>query len=284
MNNALQTISPSSETGLATTLNGLEEAVYAAANRNLDAALASSPADTGLTQLERTAIVEVEALKLTNGIDLTALLLRGRILAKIRNQNLLNVHPEHYVSLADMANANALGISSTELSNTDALCNIIFPYLENNGFSVTEVWHDIGKSKFFELVPILSAVITGEMPGRGETREAVLNILQGHGGEVSDDGNVEVTEAVRNNAVADLIEMGSLPVREMRRQLRPRGTADIPAVILQQGDMYYAAMQMTEDQLVMFRRLTHEHLNETIIPENPEIEPQVTSIRRMIGA
>src|SRR5512141_2736311 len=131
-NTALQTSSPSSETGLSRTLNGLEEAVYAAANRNLEAVIATSPADTGMTMLERAAIVEVEALKLTNGIDLTALLLRGRILAKIRTQNLLNVHPEHYVSLADMASANALGISSTELSNTDALCNVIFPYLVSN--------------------------------------------------------------------------------------------------------------------------------------------------------
>ena len=277
-------IAPSSETGLAATLNSLQESIYAAAERNLRASLVGSPANYTPTTLERAAIIEIEALKLTNGIDLAALLIRGRILKKIREQNLMNVHPEHYTTLAEMASAQ--GISSAEMSNTDTLCNVIFPYLEENGISVAEMWHEVGKAKFFELVPVLSAVITGQLPGRGATREAVLAVLNDQGGEVSGDGNsVSVSDAVRGNAVSRLLQIGStLPVREMRRQLRPEGTADIPMVIVRDGDMYYGVMAMDEDQRTMFHRINGTHINETTVSSSPEIQPQVDLIRRMIGA
>jgi len=113
MDNSLVIIAPSSDTNLALALNGIQATIYQAAERNLDAALAGSPSPTRLTMLERSAIIEIEALKLTNGIDLAALLIRGRILRKIREQNLLNVHPEHFSTLAEMASAQ--GISSAEL-------------------------------------------------------------------------------------------------------------------------------------------------------------------------
>jgi len=281
---ALQ-IAPSSEAGLSIALNSMQDAIYAAAERNLDAALSFSPAEAGLTQLERTAIIEIEALKLTNGIDLSALLIRGRILKRIRENNLMNVHPEHYTTLAEMAKAQ--GISSAELSYTDTLCNVIFPFLEANNISVAETWHEIGKSKFCEIAPIMASVITGQLPGRGATRDAVLSVLSEEAGEeVTAEGNtINIEEAIRTNAVSNLVQIGGeMPVREMRRRLRPNGTADIPTIIIHQGAMYYGLVAMDEDQKTMFYRMNERHINDTLIEATAENAAQVDLIRRMIGA
>jgi hypothetical protein len=243
--NALAIIHPSSDVILSDALNGLQQQLYEAAERDMAETISQSPAPIHLTQLEHMAIIEIEALKLVSGLDLAAILLRGRILSKIREQNFLNVHPEHYSTLAEMANCQ--GISSTELSNVETCCSVIFPYMEENGLNVSRIWHDIGKAKFFELVPVLSAVITGTMPGRGATRDAVEAILNGSTEAL---GNAS-TEDVRAHAVDRLIEIGStLPTREMRRQLRPDGTADIPAVFIRSGDATYAVLSMDADQVI----------------------------------
>ena len=64
MTNNQITIQPSYEAGLSVELNGLQNSIYAAAERNLNASLAGDPtAGASLTQLERTALIEVEALK-----------------------------------------------------------------------------------------------------------------------------------------------------------------------------------------------------------------------------
>jgi hypothetical protein len=277
----------SSEAGLATALSSLEASIYAAAARNLEAAIAASPVPVELTVLERTSVLEVEALKLTNSIDYAALRIRGRIIHRLREQNLATVHPEHYARVEDAA--RDVGISSTEVSYIEQLCGTIFPWMEANGMNVSEVWHDVGKAKFFDMAPILAAVISGTLPGRGSTREAVLDILneQSFDAEapVVDGNTISISDAVRNNAVNRLIEIGStLPSREARRTLRPSATPDITTILIRQGEMYYGLMEMDEDQKNMFMRLNNQHINESVVDARPELEPQIGMIRTMLGA
>jgi hypothetical protein len=274
------TVAPSTETGLATNLLGLESSIYAAAKRNLDTALEEQDGNMPTT-LERTAIIEVEALKLVGGLDLAAILLRGKILAKIRTQNLLNIHPGHYDTQAQMAVDQ--GISAAELSYIQTLYDIVFPWLEENGMSVATIWHEIGKSKFFELTPIMSAVISGEMPGRGTTLDAVMALTADATTALTVDGVAPTEDDVRSRVMNRLIEIGStLPVMEVRRAVRPTHTPDINATIVHQGEQFYLVAQMTEDQRVMFRRLSGTHVD--FVEVNGDTIPnEVGVLRRMIG-
>jgi hypothetical protein len=287
--NTAITIAPSSEAGLAANLNSIETNIYQAARRNLQQSIDEAAAQgqmISLTNLEQEAIVQVEALKLVGGLDLAALLTRGRILARIREQNLLNIHPEHYTTLAQMAAAQ--GISSTELSNTETLTSIVFPYLEANGISVTETWHNIGKSKFFELVPVMSAIISGHVPARGTTHDAVEALQTQARQALHIDGRRTPTEEevgqIRAHAVSHLIELGStIPVMELRRHIRPDGTTDLPTVIIHDGNDYLILQRADEDQIRMWHRLNDAHAAIEQGIADSSNSRTVAQLRRLLG-
>ena len=172
MSNAVQVLS-SDNAVLATTLDNLEASVTGAARAAVDREILNS--GEAYTELETRAMTIVEALKLTNHVELASLRLRGRYIHIIREEGLNGVHPGGYATLDAMAEDQ--GISAGELSNTITLCDVVFPFLEANNVSVAEIWNSVRKSTFREMAPALSALITGNMPNTASALAAVQSLL-----------------------------------------------------------------------------------------------------------
>ena len=159
METAITTIAPSTDLSLSTTFMGLQNAIEATAQRNVDQATAGE----SYTAIERRSMLICEELHLVNGMDLAAVVLRGNLIRQIRDEALYSVHPEGFQNIEQMA--ASIGISQSELSNIIDLTDTIFPYLtETLHMNIALVWEDIGKSNMREMVPVLKGIITGQDP------------------------------------------------------------------------------------------------------------------------
>lgn len=164
---------PSLNSILATALTGLEAQLQRAAECNIRAM--ANDGD-GFTQAELRAMKTIEELKLVNGLDLAAVLLRGKLIRQIEEEALWTIHPERYDTFEQMARAQ--GISPSELSNVRDLCFTIFPYFEETlGVPVAQIWENIGKSNMRELVPVLKSIITGQPSNSASVNRSVDRIL-----------------------------------------------------------------------------------------------------------
>jgi hypothetical protein len=105
------------------------------------------------SDLNMRAMVVTEALRLTSGLDLTTVLTRGALIKQIEDEGLVGVHPNGYANLTQLARENGIA-SVAELSDIRALCEVIFPYIQNVlGWDLNDTWEKVGKSNFRELVP-----------------------------------------------------------------------------------------------------------------------------------
>jgi hypothetical protein len=222
------------------------------------------------TALEKRAMVQVRKLSMLNGFDLATILERGQTLHTIDQEGLVGVFPGDYTSLEMIA--GDVGISVAELSDTRALCDVIFPWLEaNSGKAVAEWWDQVGKSKFREMVPVLRALISGAATtDRASVREAVENILNSVQATAQAAGQepLSVDEA-RFQGVLNVLEAGRLPVREMRQQIRPNRTPNIPGVRFTNPDgINFVVLKITPDQQLMLTRLLGTHVDMVSVPAN----------------
>jgi hypothetical protein len=257
-------IAPTTNADMAAVLGGMHDGLMRAAHR----AAAVLTDGQQYTVIEKKAIEAVEALRLLNGWDLAALLERGRILKEIEDKGYASVFPGDFQNTEQIA--KSVGISSAEVSDTRALCEIIFPWIEaNTGKSVSEWWEEVGKSKFREMVPVLKVLITGEgTSGRDSVAQSVTQLLDNVQASATAAGEGELeTEELHARAVAQVLEFGSLPVREMRQQIRPVRTANIPAVRINRGEDAYVVLKADSQQLVMLNRLLGTHVDVTPLSE-----------------
>jgi hypothetical protein len=244
---------------LSTALMGLERQFENAARSNLCQAIQDEP---GYTEMEKLAMTKMEELKLINGMDLAAIMLRGKLIQQIENDTLYSVHPTRYNTMEEAA--SACGISLTQYSNTRTMYEVVFPYMENVlGVDIARFWEEIGKSNMNELLPMLRALATGQPPEHGSTRENYDNILNDTAAtlriqaEANPDQAEEVTEEnLRRHAFNDLLNLGSsgIPVRELRQHIRRTSTQAVEATILTQGDHRYVLAEMDNDQWTAFTR------------------------------
>lgn len=260
----------SQNTGLSNSLGGIENAVMRAAHENVALML---PEGSDYGALEIQSIEIIEALKLTHGLDLAAVILRGKLIHKFEEGGFAGVYPGESTDLQTIARLN--GISITDLSNTRTLYDVVFPWIEVNlpGSSVAEMWTKIGKSGFVELLPVLRALITGEATGSETVRASVDSLLNNaYVSAVNSDTPLPVDETeqaafLRTSAIVRLFDLGeTLPVREVRRIIRPVHTPDIATIIIDNGDTKYAVMKLTVDQNTMLSRLIGTHLTQTEVP------------------
>ena len=121
------TYQPSQNLQLAGILNNLEQQLENAARQNLDVVLQDND---DYTDVEKMSMIKIEQLKLVNGMDLAALLMRGKLLSQIRDMALWSTHPNDYPTLEAMA--TEIGITTSEMKDIETLTLVIFPYLENN--------------------------------------------------------------------------------------------------------------------------------------------------------
>ena len=253
--------------------------------------------------LEVRAMTMVEALRLTSGFDLTAIMTRGQLIQQIEQESLVSVHPGRYSTLTAMAQEQ--GISVGELSDTRALYGTIFPYVENVvGLSVAQLWGSIGKSVFREMVPNLMSLITGEQPAHTSVRESVITLIENATNSLVAEGQIEQGELsqeqeeqrmsqIRRRAVNDLLTLGSTSTsRQVRATLRPTRTQPLSAVMmapfsdegLLEGEGYAVMKFSGQDQLDMVRRLMGSHLVSTTINTNSEQAVEYTEkFRRLFG-
>lgn len=269
METAITTVRASTSITMNDSLSGMRQSLQNAAQQNLDAFLAEV-GDEDYTAMERRAMLVGEQLKLVSGLDLGAIYFRGELIKQIREEALHTVHPERFQTAEQMA--ATMGISATELSYIESFYNIIFPWMESHGLNVATVWEEVGKAKFKEMNPVLKALITGEMPGRGSTLNAVETLLGDVAATAAASGEEMDDEEIREQAAVNLIEAGGqMTVREMQRHLRPEQTESITFSTLSRGGRRIIMAEVNEDQFTMFQNKMRNYsdLVNIWLPEEP---------------
>lgn len=239
---------------LSTALLGLEEALERAAAANV------AQAGDGFTDLEKRSMLLVEKLHLINGMDLAAVLLRGKMIKEIRAESAWANHPSGYSTLEEMAAAQ--GISISELSNTIDLTESIFPYIENQlGLPVAQLWEQIGKSNFRDLVPILKAIIGGTENSRESVAASVNNLYNDIAATAASAGRAMSNDEIRREAIGQLLEAGQLPNRELRQRIRPDRTSSIQASLIRYRGRTVLLAEIDEDQRTLVSRRLHGYMD-----------------------
>ena len=176
-------------------------------------------ADYEVTDSAKFAIVRLEQLKITRGDTIEEIHLRRRLFREIETHSLWTEHPNEFESM--IAAIEAQGVSQSEYSNICDLCDIIFPYLENNDHNIQRLWENIGKSKFRELTPFLKRAINNE-PSRSYRVE---QIFQNEIKKVTSTHHAQehpiTEEETRQMLIEHFLDLGHLSVREFRKHLHP---------------------------------------------------------------
>jgi hypothetical protein len=269
---AITQFQPSENTGLARTLWSLEENMKAAARQNVMAAISAPGSNPeAFSDLQIEAMVQTEALRLVNGMDLATILLRGKILKDIEDRALFSVHPNQYRDLSHLAQEQ--GISVSELSDIRTMTWVIFPWIENTlQVPVAQIWETIGKAKFRMMCPVLKALITGEEPDTATARQNYERILDTAAIEMREAGEEPTEEAVRNRAARSLIDTaGQVPTRELQEHIRDGNpTPALNPVIVKVSGRAYMLSEINEEQMLVARRKLGRHMADPITVDLPE--------------
>lgn len=254
---AIENFIPSSSMQLSSALLGIENALEAAARYNVE------QAGDDFLDAEKEAMTVIEELRLINGMDLAAVLLRGKLLRRIEETSMWSYHPARYGSLEEMANDQ--GISVSNLSNIRDLTFVIFPWMASKGMSIPEKWEQIGISKFRELIPVLKVMITGQPSATQSVQGSVDAILNDTAATLrAANPNREISEEeIRDTAIDDLLTAGELlRSRELRARIRPTRTPNInmDTYMTNEGTRIIIA-ELSEDQWTMFNRLLGQHVD-----------------------
>ena len=256
---AIEPIRSSTSLTMNDALDGLRSALALAAQANVEMV------GEGFTEVEKEAMRKIEELKLVNDLDLAAVLMRGELLHEIEDRGLWSVHPGGYTSMLEMARMQ--GISLSELSNTRDLCDVIFPYIQDTlEMNIAQIWEEIGKSNFRELVPVLKSLITGETPGTASTRDTIETLLDTEAATARAAGEEFTEDDLRHRVIENLIADGQLLTnRQLRTRLRPERTEPIQSTVLKQGNNRIILAEMSEDQWIAFQRRLNSFMEEAVL-------------------
>ncbi len=233
----------STKLSLNTRLNELDSQFETAAAQNIDAAI-----DESFTGTERRALIKFEKLKLIGGLGLAEVMLRGKVLDEIEQFGLWSVLPGGYNTLE--AAAQAQGISASKLSDIRDLTRVVFPYLtEQLGVSLAECWDNIGSSNFREIIPLLKVMITGVPSQSAQVNSAVDLLLSDAAVSLRVAGNNEdpADADVTRSAVERVFELGQLPNRELRTNIRPTRTPPVGGVTINSGNRRFIVIEVNDD-------------------------------------
>jgi len=284
---------PSNNTGISTALVGLKATFANAARANVQSSIEASGGTDDYTEIEKRAMSAIEELKLINGMDLAAILMRGEIIKQIRDEALFSWHPGHYGTMEEMAQDQ--GIGKSELSNVCDLCFIIFPFMEDElHMNVADTFERIGKSNMRELVPVMKAIITGNVTTAVQVAvDAQLNDVAATVRVTAEGAGIEPdlsTENLRRLAIDNLITNGQqMTNRDLRETIRPTRTAQPDAITINSGGRRFLIAEMTDEQMVAFGRKVGAWMTPTQIdlPEDPSARrmeaARILVVRRISG-
>jgi hypothetical protein len=271
-------------------LSALQDTLFRAAEENINSALGEQ-ADQ-YSALSKRAMVVTEALRLTTGMDLSTIIMRGQLILQIEREGLVGVHPNGYTNLTELAKDN--NVSVGELSDIRALVEHIFPYIENVlQLNLHEVWGSIGKSSFREMVPALRSLITGEQADHASVRTAVRNMLDTAAATLLQNNEDMTPETlstpegdaiVRQAAVENLLHDGSvMTTRDMRRRVRPSRVEAIEMATMQTADgEWYAVMKLNStEKKDLALRIMNPHTNNMMLDGRGE---GTTNVRRLLSS
>jgi hypothetical protein len=259
---ALTQFQPSENVGLSRTLMGLEASMEQAARQNLEHVLETQGTNLqAFTDLEIEAMVATEKLRLVNGLDLSAILLRGKILKDIEDRALFSVHPNGFANLTELAQAQ--GISISELSDIRTLTQIVFPWIEENlQQPIALIWETVGKTKFRTMTPVLAALISGEAPDTDSARRNYERMLDTAAIELGVTGEDAHTDEVRAHAARALIETaGQETTRGLAEHIRDgEVTPAISPLIVNIEGRRYMISEVNEEQMLVLSRKLGRHM------------------------
>jgi len=236
-------------------LHTMNDQFEQAARHNVQIYLNTIGEEQSFTYNEQKAMVKLEQLKLIGDLTLAEVLLRGQVIREIEAYGYWSTHPMGFSSMNEAAQAQ--GISQSEYSNIRDLTEVIFPYLNTNGYNIADLWESIGKSKFRELIPILKRVITNERSRSNRVEAIFENAMDDIHATTLVQGENITDETAREILVAQLIEEGQLPVREIRRRMHRNQTPSIQAYHFPfRNNQAVVLMMINEDQ--------EENLNESL--------------------
>lgn len=255
---------PATNNALAQSIVGIEASLEEAARANVQVAVDEHG---GFTALEVTAMQKIEELRLINGLDLYAIMARGKRLREIEELGLIGIHPAGYADLAEMAQDQ--GISVSEMSQTRDLYNTIFPYINDTlGRDIPEIFERVGKSNFREMTPVLKSLILDEEAASASARASVERVLE----QVQEDaGDIELEDDdLRQRAVGHLIDQGALLTnRELRAQLRPERTPNAGATVIQHDGQRMILIHCADhDQYEMVQRRINSTVDALVLDED----------------
>lgn len=260
-------IQVSTNAAMSARLATLNNSFESAAAQNVTAYLEQTGTLESFTLTERQAMVKLEQLKLIGDLTLAEIMLRGQVIHEIEAQGLWTTHPAGFRSMEEAAEAQ--GISQSEYSNIRDLCETIFPYLTGQGYNIADLWESIGKSKFRELIPILKRTIVNE-PSRSDRIEQIFsNEMNNITATAAASGEEITDEEARTILIDQLLEAGSLPVRELRQRIRPERTPSIEGYMLPYRNRRSLVMVIiNEDQREMLNRRLSGYIDLTPVSQD----------------
>jgi len=283
---ALETYQPSNNEIMNHALTGLEASLLNAATMNANAVL-----DSGYTEAERQAFILVEELKLINGVDLAAVLMRGKLIRQIEEGAIWTIHPGQYSSREELIRDQ--GISFSEYSNIKDLTMTIFPWMEEHGLSIAETWEQIGKSNFREMVPVLRTLITGEPSSARTINQAAERLMDDVVATANASGQQLTEEQIRTTAVTNLLEAGGrMNNRQLRETIRPERTPSIELFSYNTNGERLIMARVSEEQWNLLQRRLNGYMDpfDVELPNDPEARrleaariPPLRSVFQMFG-
>jgi hypothetical protein len=273
-NNAIVQVDQA-QLGFVSAIGDLAESIMSKARAKVYADLGPEVANFG--ELEISAMEAVEALRLTGALDLAGILIRFKILKKIRDENLLSIHPGRYEGLTQMASEQSISVS--ELHDILMLGDVVFPFLEREygPTAVADYWDEVGKARLRELVPSLNSAITGVPSQSRRVREAVENAADlaantANSAAASDHslpGWIEMDNDERRRRTAiEIVEMGrqARTIRELRATLQGEHTPPILFMSYGEGEAADVASdiifaRVNSDQCRLLAILMHNHID-----------------------
>lgn len=212
----------------------------------------------GLTQTEAIAQQHIRAFQMTKAFDLTGVMARYQLLARIRAGNMIVAANLQGIS-SENELAQAVGMTPTQLSREKDIIEVALPYVEEHlGISAAQWWETVTTASIGEVMPVIKVLLSGNPSISDDANrwakfledEALMGFMVQHGEEEVRQNMAHYQREARQQAVEHLLtNTAGLPVREVRRQRRENTERDvIPAYLYSNNGTRLVVLRMTQEQ------------------------------------